>query len=77
MDSDRGFSTCIFSWPEVLTQPEITLLPGPTPTGTGSPVTGEVSIRLSPSTITPSRGIRSPGRTSRMSPTWASSAGMT
>ena len=52
----------------MFTQPETTSLPSFTPTGTGSPVTAEVSIRLSPLTTTPSSGILSPGRTSIMSP---------
>ena len=37
-----------------------------TDTGTGSPVIGEVSNRLSPSITMPSRGIRSPGRIRRI-----------
>ena len=41
MDSSNIFSTRTFKSPEVLTQPEMTSLPGPTLTGTGSPVTGE------------------------------------
>ncbi len=77
MDSSRTFSTRIFSIPEVFTQPETTSSPYLRFTGTGSPVTGEVSTRLSPSITTPSRGIRSPTRTSRMSPTCASAAGIT
>ena len=76
MDSERGFSTLILISPCSLTQPEMTSVPGCADTGTGSPVTGEVSIRLSPSVITPSRGILSPGRTSRISPTPAFSAGI-
>ena len=74
IDSSRIFSTRIFNCPDVLTHPETILSPVFAITGTGSPVTGEVSIRLSPSMITPSNGIRSPGRTKRISPTFASSA---
>ena len=59
--------------PEVLTQPERTSLPGATATGTGSPVTAEVSIRLSPRNTVPSNGMRSPGRISIQSPTFTSS----
>ena len=77
MESSSAFSTRILRRPEVFTQPEITLSPIPAATGTGSPVTGEVSIRLSPSMIVPSSGIRSPGRTSRRSPGLACSAGIT
>ena len=76
MDSERGFVTSIFSRPCSLTQPEMTSVPAIAVTGTGSPVTGEVSIRLSPSVTMPSSGIRSPGRTCRISPIWASSAGI-
>ena len=63
--------------PSVLTQPEVALSPAATRTGTGSPVTAEVSRRLSPSTTSPSSGTRSPGRTRTMSPSCASSAGIT
>ena len=77
IDSDNGFSTRIFNWPDVLTQPDVMGSPTDTPTGTGSPVIGEVSSRLSPSMITPSSGTLSPGRINRISSTFASSAGMT
>ena len=46
MDSLKTFSTRMVSWPVVLTQPDVRLLPGATVTGTGSPVMGAVSIRL-------------------------------
>ena len=39
----RGFSARMVSWPWVLMQPEVTLSPAPTTTGTGSPVMGAVS----------------------------------
>ena len=76
IDSASGLSTCICNTPCVLTHPEITVFPGCTLTGTGSPVIGEVSIRLSPSITVPSKGIRSPGRTKTISPTFACAAGM-
>ena len=77
IDSDSGFSTFIFRTPCWLMQPEMTFVPGAALTGTGSPVTGDVSKRLSPSTTIPSRGILSPGRTRSISPTLAFSDGMT
>ena len=76
MDSESSFSTRIFKRPEVLTQPEVRVLPIVTDTGTGSPVIGEVSMRLSPSTTTPSRGMRSPGRICTIFPTAAEPAGI-
>lgn len=75
MDSESSFSTLIFKRPEVLTQPDVSWLPTFTDTGTGSPVIGDVSIRLSPSTTTPSSGMRSPGRISTILPTTAEPAG--
>ena len=77
MDSSNGFSTLIFSKPEVFTQPESTSVPTSTFIGTGSPVTAEVSKRLSPSTTMPSNGILSPALTSSTSPGFASFAGIT
>ena len=76
MDSSNGFSTRMRNSPEILTHPETASEPSLTATGTGSPVTAEVSIRLSPSMTTPSNGIRSPGRTCTISPAFASSAGI-
>ena len=77
MDSASTFSTRILSIPLVFTQPETISSPKARFTGTGSPVTGEVSTRLSPSITTPSKGMRSPARTKRISPTCTSSAGIT
>ena len=77
MDSDKGRTTFILRTPWIFMQPEITSVPAAALTGTGSPVTGEVSILLSPSTTIPSRGILSPGRTRRISPGFASAAGIT
>ncbi len=75
IECSNVFSTWIFNCPAVLMQPEVTASPGLAFTGTGSPVIGEVSKRLSPSIMMPSKGIRSPGRTIRISPHCASSAG--
>ena len=58
-------------------QPLVTESPHFTLTGTGSPVIGEVSSRLSPSVTVLSSGILSPGRISRISPVRASSAAIT
>ena len=55
--------------------PEITASPADTFTGTGSPVTGAVSILLSPAVTTPSSGMRSPTRTTTRSPMFAWAAG--
>ena len=56
------------SRPNVLTVPPATSSPGPTSTGTGSPVSIERSTAESPSSITPSVAIFSPGRTMKRSP---------
>ncbi|MNL67029.1 hypothetical protein D3C87_1915800 [compost metagenome] len=55
--------------PEVFSVPPITSAPTPLVTGRGSPEIMDSSIWLSPSTISPSTAIFSPGRTSTMSPT--------
>jgi hypothetical protein len=54
----------------------VTLLPGPTSTGTDSPVSMDSSTAESPSTTTPSVAIFSPGRTTNSSSTRNSSTGM-
>ncbi len=54
--------------PAPFTAPPVTLAPSPFSTGTGSPVSIDSSMKLPPSTISPSAGMRSPGRTSTMSP---------
>ena len=77
MDSSNTFSTLILITPDVFKHPDVTSVPTLADTGTGSPVTVDVSIIVSPSVITPSRGIRSPGRTSKISPSSASSASIT
>ena len=77
IDSSNTFSTLILITPEVFRHPEVTSVPSKPDIGTGSPVTGDVSIIVSPSVITPSKGIRSPGRTNRISPISASSASIT
>ena len=54
----------------------VTLLSGPTSTGTDSPVTRDASTAELPSITRPSVAIFSPGRTTMTSPTWSSSAGI-
>ena len=76
IDSERAFSTLILSSPLRLTQPDITLSPGLTFSGTCSPVTDEVSILLWPSATTPSSGILSPAFTIITCPGTACSAGI-
>ena len=76
IDSESGLSTRILITPEIFRQPEVTALFGAIFTGTGSPVTGEVSRRLSPSMTVPSTGILSPARTRIISPVLAFSAGI-
>ena len=63
------------SEPEVLMVAPITSSPGAISTGTGSPVTIEVSTALTPSTTTPSVAMRSPGRTTNRVPTVSCSTG--
>ena len=58
----------ITSRPFLLIAPAITSAPGATSIGSDSPVRRELSIELTPSTITPSVGMRSPGRTTQSSP---------
>lgn len=55
--------------PVVLTEPPITLAPGSTSIGIGSPVTRDWSIAERPSATTPSTETRLPGRTRITSPT--------
>ena len=52
--------------------PELTLSPTPFSTGIGSPVIIDSSILLSPSVISPSTGILSPGFTLSKSPSFIS-----
>ena len=49
--------------------------PGPTSTGSGSPVSIDPSMEARPSTTTPSTGTFSPGRTRTRSPTRTASSG--
>ena len=56
------------SRPPALTVAPTTSSPGPTSTGTGSPVSSEASTAEEPSSTTPSVAIRSPGRTTKRSP---------
>ena len=64
------------SRPPALTVAPVTASPGPTSTGTGSPVSSEASIADVPSSTTPSVAIFSPGRTTNRSPTASWSIGM-
>ena len=57
------------SRPPALTVAPTTASPGPTSTGTDSPVTIDASTAEVPSTIVPSVAIFSPGRTTKWSPT--------
>ncbi len=61
--------------PAVFSVAPVTSSPGPTSTGTGSPVSSEVSTALVPDTTTPSVAIFSPGRTANSSPTASRSTG--
>ncbi len=63
------------SVPDVLTVAPVTASPGPTSTGTGSPVSRDVSTALRPSTISPSVAIFSPGRTRNRSPSASAATG--
>ena len=63
------------SRPYVLTVAPATEAPGPTSTGTGSPVSIDWSTADSPSTTTPSVATFSPGRTTKRSPATSSSIG--
>ena len=63
--------------PMPLRQPPMTASPGFFATGSDSPVISASSTLERPSSTMPSVGIRSPGRTRRMSPTTTSSMGTT
>ena len=67
--------TCSCSRPPPLSVPPVTLSPGPTSTGSGSPVSMLASIWLRPSTTWASAGTRSPGRNITRSPTSSSETG--
>ena len=56
------------SRPPALMVPPVTASPGPTSTGTGSPVSSEASIADVPCSTTPSVATFSPGRTTKRSP---------
>jgi len=62
--------------PDALTVAPTTASPGPTSTGTGSPVSSDVSRADRPSTTVPSVATFSPGRTTKRSPTASWSTGM-
>ena len=63
------------SRPPTLVHPPTTAAPGPTSTGTDSPVSIAVSSAEVPSSTTPSVAIVSPGRTTNRSPTCSAAAG--
>ena len=62
--------------PPALTVAPVTGSPGPTSTGTDSPVSSAASIADVPSTTTPSVAIFSPGRTTNLIPTLSWSIGI-
>ncbi len=62
--------------PPALRVAPVTSSPGPTSTGSDSPVRSERSTALDPSTTTPSVAIRSPGRTTNSSPARRSRMGI-
>ena len=64
------------SRPPALTVAPATASPGPTSTGTGSPVSSAASIAEAPSTTTPSVATFSPGRTTNRSPTASCATGI-
>ncbi|TWH25837.1 hypothetical protein L600_000900000870 [Isoptericola variabilis J7] len=61
--------------PDVLTVAPVTASPGPTSTGTGSPVRSDVSTAEVPESTTPSVATFSPGRTVNTSPRRSSATG--
>src|SRR5205823_1208101 len=65
----------ITSRPDVFTVAPNTVSPALTSTGTGSPVSIDMSTADDPSTTRPSVAILSPGRTTKRSPTWRLSTG--
>ena len=66
--SSPTFVASHFKNPVLFTVPALTLSPSALSTGTLSPVSADSSTALSPSTILPSTGTFSPGRTTKMSP---------
>ena len=66
-----------FTRPVRLTAAEMTMSPCFLSTGTDSPVTSDSSEVVMPSRIIPSQGKLSPGRTTTVSPSVSSSAGIT
>ena len=74
--SAKALSVRTFSTPERLMEPLMTRSPTVTSTGRLSPVSAAVSRLPLPSSTVPSRGIRSPGRITMVSPT-ATSSGST
>ena len=74
-DSAKGLAARMRIVAESFTNPASTPFPGLTERGTDSPVRAEVSIRDVPEITSPSRGTRSPGRTSTSAPTFTLSGG--
>ena len=72
--SSAALVTRIRSAASVLIDPANTGSPGPLVTGMLSPVTGLSSTPLAPSTMSPSAGIRSPGRARTVCPTVSDAA---
>ncbi len=70
------FSASTTIRPPALTVAPVTGEPGPTSTGTDSPVSSDASIAEPPSRTTPSVATFSPGRTTKCSPTANSATGM-
>ena len=73
VESSNSFVVFTFNVPLPFTQPLMISSPAFALLGTDSPVSAAVSIRDSPSTTIPSKGIRSPGFTTIMLPTSTSS----
>ena len=69
------FSTRIRNGLSRLIDPPITASPGARVSGRLSPVSSDSSTLLRPSTITPSAGMDSPGRTRTRSPGFSSATG--
>lgn len=74
--SSAAAVTLTFNTPSVLIVPAKTASISDFRFGVLSPVTGDSSTSLDPSTIAPSAGMRSPGRTTMRSPTASMAAGI-
>ncbi len=69
VDSECMAVTLTLIIPVRLTEPLRTVFPGPVPRGADSPVRALMSREVHPSITSPSRGMRSPGLTTMISPT--------